>query len=189
MGGSFGIPNEEIVKGFGKCFALDFLHELKQRLFRSLEWFRLAHTENDQVSDLSKIVMMSTAFEILLKFPVDGKRKYFTDYVENNISSDKFLRGTRTNHNGKTFDMSLVSCWAWDFYAIRSKIVHGDSVPYKDLIFKDWITHLIVSDLVFLECLKRELFKKSVLAIMFIHVRIISLSLLLRKKSKMSLKL
>ena len=159
MGGSFGTSAEEIVKGLGKCFTPDLLHELRQRLFRSLEWFRLAHTESDQVSDLSTIVMMATGFEILLKFPMNGKRRYFTDYVGDNISSDKFLRGTRTNHKGKSLDMSIVSCWAWDFYNIRSKIVHGNSVPYKDLIFRDWITHLIVSDLVFLECLKRELFR------------------------------
>lgn len=158
MGGSFGTPDEEIIKGFGNFFAPNFLHELKQRLFRSLEWFRLAHTESDQVSNLSKIVMMATGFEILLEFPMNDKRRYFTDYIEDNISSDKFLRGTRTNYKGNSFDMSLASCWAWDFYNLRSKIVHGDSVPPQDLIFRDWITHLIVSDLVFLECLKRMLF-------------------------------
>jgi len=55
--------------------------------------------------------------------------------------------------------MSLAGCWAWDFYELRSRIVHGDSVPSSELIFKDWITHLIVSDLVFWECMKRELLK------------------------------
>jgi len=161
MGGSFGIPDSEIVKGFGKCFSLGFPQEFKERLFRSLEWFRLAHTESEQISELSKIVMVATGFEILLEFPKDGKRRYFTDYVENNISSDKFARGTRTDHKGKSFEMSLASCWAWDFYNLRSTIVHGDSVPYQDLIFRDWITHLIVSDLVFLECTKRELFRNK----------------------------
>ena len=161
MGGSFGVPDREIVKGFGKCFSLGFPQELKERLFRSLEWFRLAHSESEQISELSKIVMMATGFEILLDFPKNGKRRYFTNYVEENISSDKFVRGTKTDHKGKTFDMSLVSCWAWDFYNLRSKIVHGDLVPYQDLIFRDWITHLIVSDLVFLECAKRELFRNK----------------------------
>jgi hypothetical protein len=143
MGGSSGIPDREIVEGLGKCFSLGFPRELKERLFRSLEWFRLAHTESEQISELSKIVMMATGFEILLEFPRNGKRRYFTDYVEDNISSDKFTRGTRTDHRGKGFDMSLASCWAWDFYNLRSKIVHGDSVPNQGLIFRDWITHLI----------------------------------------------
>ena len=107
------------------------------------------------------MLFRSTGFEILLEFPKDGKRRYFTDYVEKNISSDKFLRGTRMDHKGKIHNMSLASCWAWDFYNLRSKIVHGDSIPNQDLIFRDWITHLIVSDLVFLECLKRELFRNK----------------------------
>lgn len=55
--------------------------------------------------------------------------------------------------------MSLAGCWAWDFYDLRSRIVHGDSVPPSDLIYKDWLTHLIVSELVFWECMKRELLK------------------------------
>ena len=161
MGGSFGIPDREIVEGLGKCFALDFSQELKEHLFRSLEWFRLAHTESEQISELSKIVMMATGFEILLEFPQNGKRRYFTDYIENNISSDKFLRETRMDHKGKIHDMSLACCWAWDFYNLRSKIVHGDYIPNQDLIYRDWITHLIVSDLVFLESLKRVLFRNK----------------------------
>lgn len=161
MGGSFGRPNEELISAFSKCFSIEFPKDIRERLFRSLEWFRLAHTESEQMSDLSKVVMMATGFEILLKFPKNGKRKYFVEYIESNISSDDFNRGIRTDHKGKDFDMSLAACWAWDFYELRNKIVHGDSVPYSELVFRDWITHLIVSDLVFWECVKRELFKNK----------------------------
>ena len=161
MGGSFDNPNEELIDAFSRCFTKGFPKDIRERLFRSLEWFRLAHTESEQISDLSKVVMMATGFEILLKFPQNGKRKYFVEYMESNISSDDFNRGIRANHKGKNFDMSLAACWAWDFYGLRSKIVHGESAPYTELIFRDWITHLIVSDLVFLECVKRELFKKK----------------------------
>lgn len=159
MGGSFGTPNEDLTTAFSKCFFAEFPIDIRERLFRSLEWFRLAHTESENISGLSRVVMMATGFEVLLKFPTDGKRKYFVQYMEDNISSDAFERGKRVNHKGKSFGMSLAACWAWDFYELRSKIVHGDQIPYSELIFKDWITHLIVSDLVFLECVKRELFK------------------------------
>ena len=161
MGGSFGNPNKELISAFSKCFSKEFPKDIRERLFRSLEWFRLAHTESEQISDLSKVVMVVTGFEILLKFPQNGKRKYFVEYLERNISSRDFNREIRTNDKGKAFDMSLASCWAWDFYDLRSKIVHGESVPNSALIFRDWITHLIVSDLVFLECVKRELFKNK----------------------------
>lgn len=75
MGGSFGIPNREIVEALSKYFTLCFSSELRGRLFRGLEWFRLAHTESEQISELSKIVMMVTGFEILLEFPKDERVK------------------------------------------------------------------------------------------------------------------
>ena len=165
MGGSFGNPNRELISAFSKCYSTEFSKDIRERLFRSLEWFRLAHTESEQISDLSKVVMAATGFEILLKFPQNGKRKYFTEYMERNISSDEFNRGIRTNHRGNICEMSLAACWAWDFYVLRSKIVHGEAVPYTELIFRDWITHLIVSDLVFLECVKRDLFKNRCIGI------------------------
>lgn len=164
-GGSFGTPDRELIEGFNKVFDSTFSRDIRERLFRSLEWFRLAHVENDEVSPLSKIVMMTTAFEILLQFPREGKRRYFVDYMEKNIASDTFNKGSRTTDKGKTFQLSLAGCWAWDFYDLRSHIVHGDHVNPDQLKYetshRDWLTHLIVADLVFWECIKRELFNQK----------------------------
>lgn len=156
-GGSLWSLEEELIEGFDKCFLDGFSVDFRERLFRSLEWFRLAHVEGSQVSILSKVVMMATGFEILLQFPREGKRKHFVDYMEKHIASNDFHKDNRTTDKGKSFTLSLAGCWAWDFYELRSLIVHGDTVP-PALIYKDWITHLIVADLVFLECVKRELF-------------------------------
>lgn len=157
-GGMFGSPEEELVEGFDKCFSARFSRDVRERLFRSLEWFRMAHREHDGVSVLSKLVMMSTGFEILLQFPRNRKRMHFVKYMEEHIASDSFLRDNRSNHKDKSHDLSLAACWAWDFYELRSRIVHGDPVAPRDLIYKEWITHLIVADIFFWECLKRELF-------------------------------
>jgi len=62
-GGSFGASDTELVKGFNKVFEPTFSLDIRERLFRSLEWFRLAHVESDEVSPLSKVIMMATAFE------------------------------------------------------------------------------------------------------------------------------
>lgn len=156
-GGAFGSPEEKLVTAFNKCFAPKFSHDIRERLFRSLEWFRMAHIEGGQVSLLSKLVMMATGFEILLQFPRFGKGKYFVEYIENNIASSDFVRDGRISHRGESHDLSLGGCWAWDFYELRSRIVHGDSVPPDDLTYKEWVNHLIVVDLIFWECLKREL--------------------------------
>lgn len=156
--GAFESADKELIKGFDNCFSSGFSMDVRDRLFRSIEWFRMAHTEIDQVSEFSKIVMITTAFEILLQFPKWDKRNYFIDYMEKHIASDKFNKETRTANNGKR-TLSLAGWWANDFYELRNRIVHGDQIPSSDLIYKHWITHLIVADLVFWECLKRELFK------------------------------
>jgi len=164
-GGNFGTPDTELIKSFNKVFDSTFPQDTRERLFRSLEWFRLAHVEDDEVSPLSKIVMMATAFEILLQFPRKNKRKYFVDYMEKNIASDNFNKDNRATDKGKTFQLSLAGCWAWDFYELRSSIVHGDHVDPKQFKYKapdrNWLTHLIVADLIFWECVKRELFNQK----------------------------
>ncbi|MEW6620728.1 MAG: hypothetical protein AB1422_15570 [bacterium] len=164
-GGSFGTPDTELIDGFNKVFAPLFAQDMRERLFRSLEWFRLAHVESDEVSLLSKVVMMATAFEILLQFPKEGKRRHFVNYMENNIASDSFNKDNRITDRGKTFSLSLAGCWAWDFYELRSTIVHGDHINSEQLKYetrdKNWLTHLIVADLVFWECIKRELFNQK----------------------------
>lgn len=160
-GGGLWRLEEELIEGLDKCFSVGFPADVRERLFRSLEWFRVAHSEGSQVSELSKLVMMATAFEILLQFPREGKRKHFVDYMEKYVASNDFYRDNRTTDKGKTFTLSLAGCWAWDFYELRSGIVHGDSIPLQDLIYRGWITHLIVADLVFLECVKRALFDKK----------------------------
>lgn len=65
---------------------------------------------------------------------------------------------TRTHESGRVFDLSLPACWVWDFYNLRSRIVHGDQVQAQELVFGDWITHLIVADLMFLLCMQAVLF-------------------------------
>jgi len=146
---------KKLIGGFDSCFS-DGFHEKgeRERLFRSLEWFRLAH-ENAQLSELSKIVMMATAFEILFQFG-EGKRKDFVKYMENNIASDRFFKDTRTD-KGRAYTYSLAGWWAWDFYNLRSTIVHGDNVSQDALIYKKPLKHLIIADLVFLECMIQKL--------------------------------
>ena len=160
-GGGLWRHEEELIQGLDKCFSAGFSGDVRERLFRSLEWFRMAHIESGQVSELSKVVMMATGFEILLQFPREGKRKHFVDYMEKYIASDDFHKDNRTTGKGKTFPLRLAGCWAWDFYELRNHIVHGDSILLKDLIYRDWITHLIVADLVFLELVKRVLFDQK----------------------------
>ena len=67
--GGIGFPDDDLLQGLGRLFGRKVKADVRTRVARSLEWFRLAHTSGDGASALTKIVMMATAFEILLQIP------------------------------------------------------------------------------------------------------------------------
>ena len=150
----------DLLKAFGKIFDESFPLEVRERIFRSLEWFRLAHTEANNVSEASKLVMRSTAFEILLDFREQPKSVYFANQIENKLKKDKSISETRT-HKDKQYTYTKAACWAYDFYQLRSKIVHGEQFKPKDGIYKGDINHNTVADLVLEELIVRELFEND----------------------------
>jgi hypothetical protein len=160
-GGMLGTPDSKLLQGLGKCLSPQFSGDVRERIFRGLEWFRMAHMEGNEVSAFSKIVMMATAFEIFLQFPREGKRRHFVNFMETRIASSEFNKDVRTSENRNSFNLSLAGCWGWDFYELRSRMIHGDQVADEELRYRNWLTHLIVADLVFLECVKRELFEQQ----------------------------
>lgn len=166
LGGPFRTPDKELIQGFSEMFDTAFSDDVRERVFRSLQWFRMSHVESDEVSMLSKVVMMATAFEILLHVPnIANKKKWIAEEIERQISNSDFIKEKRKDPKGKNHTYSKIAWWSWDFYEMRNSIVHGDHVEIERLRYnapdKDWITHLIVADLVFWECVKRELFEQK----------------------------
>jgi len=147
-------------------------NKLKNRIFRSLQWFWLCHIWRDYFSDLIKIVMMATAFEILLNFPNRAsKKKFFADKLNEKISTSEFKKKKR-RINKKEYSYFLAGWWGWDFYHLRNKIVHGDKIDEGELIYIEkepdengyWhnpliITYLMVADAIFCELILRELYE------------------------------
>jgi hypothetical protein len=164
-GGMFFVPRRNTVEGLSRCVTANIPEDLRLRIFRSLQWFKLAHAydeaERSQTENLlPRVVMMGTGFEILLDFPSGmGKSDYFANYIEREVAHRQSARESRSVRNQQK-DLSLAACWAYDFYKLRNKVVHGDQVLPNELLFKagHWLTHLIVADLVFEECLRRILF-------------------------------
>lgn len=165
--GGFGFPDEELLHGLAGVFGRRAKADTRERFKRSLEWFRLAHTSGDGASALTKLVMMSTAFEILLQIPDGpGKTQKFVQAVEDRICRPQTKKMTRStikvgNKAGisKSATHSLPGWWANDFYDLRSRVVHGDVVQPNRLKYRRWLTHLIVADLVFGECIESDLYK------------------------------
>ena len=75
IGGDFDIGDHCLRQALVNLFKSPMSLSLRSRLFRSLEWFRLAHTDAHQVSVWSKVVMMATAFETLLDVPNEEQKK------------------------------------------------------------------------------------------------------------------
>lgn len=162
LGGVFGLPNSELLGGFSNLFDTAFPVDARERLLRSLEWFRFAHTESDEVSGFSRIVMMATAFEIVLDVPiVQDKSGWIADEVASRCAAVESIQETR-NNNKAPQTRPKIGWWAWDFYKLRNAIVHGDIVKPERLRYhapgRDWLTQLIVADLVFWECVTRQLY-------------------------------
>lgn len=155
-GGTHCNPEDEILKGFEKCFSQVIKRNVRERIFRSLEWFRMAHMEDNGISITSKLVMMATVFEALLKLPSREQSRKFAHYIEKNIASDNFIKYIRTRKN-ESIKMSSAGWWVLNFYDLRTRIVHGKPIVPEEFKYKGWVSHLNVADIVFWECLQQEL--------------------------------
>jgi len=159
----FGGTDRHLLEALGTLllrpsgFAPDFV----ERVWRSLEWFRLAHLDGADQTDEAKLVATATAFESLFGLPMSGKQEEFAKKVETLVSDRHMRRGERVKRNRKTINLSLAGCWAWDFYELRSDLVHGDAVPTHAFNTAHGTPHLVVGDLVLRECLLRELFRRG----------------------------
>lgn len=155
VGGSFCGNYAPLLQGLSRVFDAGFPEAIRERLFRCFEWFRFAHTESTAVSWQHKVVMMATAFEILLKFPDGPKRQFFVHQVHANLR----LPGSYMVTLPDGQEVCKAAEWAGQFYRLRNAITHGDAVPFERLQYKDWVTHLIVADLMLLELVKRLLYE------------------------------
>jgi len=80
-------------------------------------------------------------------------------HVDENIASGEFCRDERYTRRGKKLHFTVVGCWAFDFYQLRSRIVHGQQVASAEMVYHGEITTMMVADIVFWECVKRLLFE------------------------------
>jgi hypothetical protein len=165
--GGIGLPDDDLLQGLRRLFRRNVKADIRERVARSLEWFRLAHASGDAASALTKLVMMTTAFEILLQIPEGlGKTAKFIQAIESRLRRPQTKSETRLvpvkvgkkKGSTKSVTRSLPGWWADDFYDLRSRVVHGDPINLRRLKYKRWPTHLIVADVVFGECLVKELY-------------------------------
>jgi len=136
--------------------------ELFARIIRALEWVYHAYSNVSMINFLSRIIMMSTAFELL--FNGIGGRKDFTKKIKKhscNVLDDRDeYRETRIMKiNGKEeeVELSLKEWWAYDFYILRNNIVHGNTEEEIQIKNEKGFDYFLLSINFFEESLKRIL--------------------------------
>jgi hypothetical protein len=165
-------PDKHVLAAVDRLLAPDVDVTTRARFARCFEWFRLAHAGADDVSPFSRVVMMATAFEVLLQVPKDGgKARFFAKAVDKWLSRPEHKKVAVRMRPGArdTIELAPMGIWARDFYDLRSAIVHGDDLAPESLRFtspvRGDLTHLMVADLVLWECVVRELHTLGLLRI------------------------
>lgn len=134
-------PDRELLAALGKFLWSNAALSRRVPIARGLEWFLYAHKAADNLSVPSQIVMMATAFEILLQVQSEQyKASSIATKLEALIGANdwakKHSRPIRYKNGVKHKTRTLPGWWIWKFYQIRNRIVHGESLSETDI----WIT-------------------------------------------------
>lgn len=159
----FGGTDRHLLEALGTLLLnpRELAPDFVERVWRSVEWFGLAHLDGADQTDEAKLVATATAFESLFGLPMSSKQEAFAKKVEGLVCDPEIDCDVRVKRNGKTINLSFAGCWAWDLYELRSRLVHGDAVPAHALNTAHGTFHLVVADLVLRECFLRELFQRG----------------------------
>ncbi len=153
-----------LLEALGRCLPLTTDQEI-QRIFRSLEWSYRANTKSEMVSDFSRVLSMAMAFEILLEY--DGKLQFMDKIgqllpkINPQIETRPIWRTIRRRQTQINEARTLSEWWAYDFYNLRNKIVHGEIVTDQDLICRNNRRHLDISNRFMRKCIKKMLENKG----------------------------
>jgi len=153
--------NDDLLAALGKLLTRSRGAKQRERIFRALEWFRLAHSGNDETSDQSRIVMMATAFEILLEPADPFQKRFLMTQALHTLTDRDNLRQKTLMIGKKKIRVNAVAVWLDRFYQLRNAIVHGSRVAPSQLMYpvtgRPWVTHLKVAALVLWEAISWEL--------------------------------
>ncbi|TET21696.1 MAG: hypothetical protein E3J71_08860 [Candidatus Stahlbacteria bacterium] len=103
--------------------------DFSRRTFRAIEQFNNAFTDSMVIIHHTEIVMLGTAFEILLKIYnvySEKKKQELGKRISKLFSRNTVIPEPTTNKSWEVF-------WIESFYGLRNDIVHGKRIPFKNL--------------------------------------------------------
>jgi hypothetical protein len=167
VGGDTYDTDEALLTALGKLLGAQRHKRLRERIFRTIEWFRLSRTGSSETSDASRLVMKATAFEVLLQ-PADPtqKRRLMREALQKLTDQDTLKRtriwiSTHKKTGKRTYvTVNPIAAFFDTLYRKRNKIVHGEKVTTADFIYEGAgrkCLLLDVADLVLCEAIIWEL--------------------------------
>jgi hypothetical protein len=131
-------PNLELLELLNQVFNDSFDPQLRERLLRSLRWFRVAHRQAQALDAEIQIVEICTALEVLLNLPEQGKRKTFVQKVEQWITATEgekdVVRVEESANQQRSSLTTKAGLWAQNFYKLRNAIVH-EGIQSDELLY------------------------------------------------------
>ncbi len=154
--------DEEILRPLEKLQQDQQNQHLSRQIMNALEWVGYAYANVDNFNYFSRIVMVATAFEILLggfrnRWEFMKKIRKHTCNLGDNNSKDREKRKIRTGKGLEEREYSFKEWWAYEFYHLRNKIVHGNKIGDGDIRNRRGNEYFFLSLEFFEECLKRIL--------------------------------
>lgn len=163
------IYDEKVLEALARLLQHRSNRRFCRRIITSLEWIAYSYTNVNNFNYASRIIMLATAFEILLdgfnnRFGFMRKIKNLTcgsldlqwkDRIDN--TRMRSARKIYTEGRRQWMTFSFKEWWAYEFYDLRSHIVHGSRMKDKDFRNRKGKEYLLVGIAFFKECLKQLL--------------------------------
>jgi hypothetical protein len=130
--------NPDLLGLLGQLFTEQMETTLRERILRSLKWFRIANKQVQMPDRETQVVQIATALETLLQLPREGKTRSLAKEVDDwmlDIAEDRAVKETRTGAKGVPIARTKAGCWAVDFYNLRNDIVHGNGYSEEKLFY------------------------------------------------------
>lgn len=130
--------DEKLLKALEQCKRKK--REVYRIIVNATDALMNAYSNSEDVSNGSRILELSRAFEILFQLPEREQRKAFKEAIQKYCEPDgeKKCRYSSERSGGKKeFEIrSPQVMWADRFYVLRNHIIHGEIIRARDYSFK-----------------------------------------------------
>jgi hypothetical protein len=131
-----------------------------RRLMRAIDMFKQAYYNDTKLSQQSRIMLITSAYEILFDLPESGQRarlkENFRQLFVMPTDIKRRYKSERGSGRPSVWEIdSIKVMWADKFYTLRNKIIHGSPLKPADFVFCDKQRHFDIAVLFFVLGLKK----------------------------------